>query len=111
MQVDPIKPKLNPPGTKRLNLDCDKWLSNIAFNFNLRRYIMDIGNMGDALGALRALGVDETTDSAAAFAASAPKTTTSTASAGAAAQAAAAAGAASRPSEAGAYTRPLFSST
>jgi hypothetical protein len=28
VQVDPIKPKLNPPGTKRLKLECDT-----AFNF------------------------------------------------------------------------------
>ena len=38
MQVDPIKPTLNAPGTKRLTLKCDGQLSNFAFNFNLRRY-------------------------------------------------------------------------
>jgi len=38
VQVDPTKPKLKPPGTKRLKLKCDKLLSNFAFNFNLRRY-------------------------------------------------------------------------
>ena len=55
MQVDPTKPKLKPPGTKRLKLKCDvpkskppgvkclkpirdDPLSNFAFNFNLRRY-------------------------------------------------------------------------
>jgi hypothetical protein len=37
VQVDPIKPKSNPPGTKRLNLEYDKLLSTLAFKFNLRR--------------------------------------------------------------------------
>jgi hypothetical protein len=38
VQVDPIKPKLKPPGTKHLRLKCDEVLSSFAFNFNLRRY-------------------------------------------------------------------------
>ena len=38
MQVDPIRPTLKLPGTKRLKLECDEPLSNFAFNFNLRRY-------------------------------------------------------------------------
>ena len=38
VQVDPIKPKLKPPGTHRLKLKCDTLLSNYAFKFNLRRY-------------------------------------------------------------------------
>ena len=38
MQVDPIKPKLKPPGTKRLKLQCEKLLSTSAFKFNLRCY-------------------------------------------------------------------------
>ena len=38
MQVDPVKPKLKPPGSKRLKLKCDVLLSNAAFKFNLRRY-------------------------------------------------------------------------
>ena len=38
MQVDPIKPTLNAPGTKRLKLKYDEPLSNVAFKFNLRRY-------------------------------------------------------------------------
>ena len=38
MQVDPIKPTLKPPGTKRFKLNYDVLLSNFAFNFNLRRY-------------------------------------------------------------------------
>jgi hypothetical protein len=38
VQVDPIKPKLKAPGTKRLQLKCDEPLSSSAFKFNLRRY-------------------------------------------------------------------------
>jgi hypothetical protein len=38
VQVDPIKPTLKAPGTKRLKLKCDLLLSNFAFKFNLRRY-------------------------------------------------------------------------
>jgi len=38
VQVDPIKPKVKPPGTKRLKLKCDVLLSTSAFKFNLRRY-------------------------------------------------------------------------
>ena len=38
MQVDPIKPKLKPPGKTRLKLKYEGPLSNFAFNFNLRRY-------------------------------------------------------------------------
>ena len=41
MQVDPMKPKLKPPGTKRLRLKCDILLSTSAFKFNLRRYTKD----------------------------------------------------------------------
>ena len=40
MQVDPIKPKLKPPGTERFNLKCDILLSTSAFKFNLRCYTM-----------------------------------------------------------------------
>ena len=38
VQVDPMKPKLKPPGTTRLKLKCDELLPNSAFKFNLRRY-------------------------------------------------------------------------
>ena len=41
MQVDPMKPKLKAPGTKRLKLHCHVLLSTFAFRFNLRRYIED----------------------------------------------------------------------
>ena len=33
-------PKLKPPRTKRLKLRCDMRLSNVAFEFNWRRYTM-----------------------------------------------------------------------
>jgi len=38
VQVDPIKPTLTAPGTKRLKLKYDKPLSSFAYNFHLRRY-------------------------------------------------------------------------
>ena len=38
MQVDPIKPTVKAPGTKRLKLKYAKLLSSFAFNVNLRRY-------------------------------------------------------------------------
>ena len=38
VQVDPMKPKLKPPGTKRLKVNYDILLSISAFNFILRRY-------------------------------------------------------------------------
>ena len=38
MQVDPIKPKLKAPKSRRLKLEHKKVLSNCAFNFNLHRY-------------------------------------------------------------------------
>ena len=39
MHVDPMKPLLKAPVTKRLKLKCDELLSSFAFKFNLRRYI------------------------------------------------------------------------
>jgi len=38
VQVNPIKPTLKAPGTKRLNPKCDGPVSNFAFKFNLHRY-------------------------------------------------------------------------
>jgi hypothetical protein len=38
VQVDPVKPKLKPHGTKRLKLKYDKPLSKFAFKFNLHHY-------------------------------------------------------------------------
>jgi hypothetical protein len=40
VQVDPIKPTLTAPGTKRLNLEFDELLSSFAFKFSLRRYTL-----------------------------------------------------------------------
>ena len=40
MQVDPIKPTLKAPGSKRLKLECDILPSCFAFKINLRRYSM-----------------------------------------------------------------------
>jgi len=37
VQVDPMKPKLKLPGSKRLEQKCDVPLSNIALKFNLCR--------------------------------------------------------------------------
>ena len=38
MQVEPMKPVLKAPGTKRLKLKCDGPVSSFAFNCILRRY-------------------------------------------------------------------------
>ena len=40
VQLDPIKPMLQAPGTKRLKLKYDELLSNVAFKFKLRRYTL-----------------------------------------------------------------------
>jgi len=42
VQVEPMKSKLKAPGTtsNRLKLKYEKLLSSLAFNFNLRRYIV-----------------------------------------------------------------------
>jgi hypothetical protein len=42
VQADPIKPKLKLPGSKLLKLECGVLLSNVAFDFNLRRYNWDL---------------------------------------------------------------------
>jgi len=39
VQVDPMKPKFKPPGTRRLKLKFDTLLSTSGLKFNLRRYI------------------------------------------------------------------------
>jgi hypothetical protein len=41
VHVEPIKPTLRAPGTKRLKLKCDKLLSSFAFKIKLRRYNED----------------------------------------------------------------------
>jgi len=40
VQLDPIKPTLKAPGTKRLKLKYDGPVLNFAFEFNLRLYTM-----------------------------------------------------------------------
>ena len=44
VQVEPIKPRLEAPGTKRLILKCDDLLSSFAFKFNLCRYTQERPN-------------------------------------------------------------------
>jgi len=39
VQVDPIKPTMKAPGTKRLKLEYDETLSDFAFKFKLCRYM------------------------------------------------------------------------
>ena len=46
VQVDPMRPKLKPPGIKRLKLGYDGLLSNFGFKFNLRRYNLAAGQFG-----------------------------------------------------------------
>ena len=38
VHLDPMKPTLTAPGSRRSNLEHENLLSNFAFNFNLRRY-------------------------------------------------------------------------
>jgi hypothetical protein len=40
VQLEPMIPVLKPPGIERLKPEYDELLSKIAFNFNLRRYIL-----------------------------------------------------------------------
>jgi len=42
VRVNPIKPMLKAPKTKRLKLKIDDLLSIFAFEFNLRRYTSEI---------------------------------------------------------------------
>jgi len=44
VQVDPMKPTLKVPGSKRLKLEAEKMLSNFAFKFNLRGYSPGAGS-------------------------------------------------------------------
>ena len=38
MHAEPLKPTLKAPGSKHMKLKYDKWLSNFASNFTLRRF-------------------------------------------------------------------------
>jgi hypothetical protein len=49
VQVDPIKPTLKAPGTKRLKLEFDELLSDSGFEFKLRRYTKVAGQSVDPL--------------------------------------------------------------
>jgi len=51
VQVDPIKPTLKAPGTKRLKPLHDEPLSNFTFKYNLRRYKMAKCNQPISCGA------------------------------------------------------------
>ena len=63
MQVDPIKPVLNAPETKRLKLRYDNLLSSLAFSVYLRRYSVEMfrgahaWKTGHALGGIEAARV------------------------------------------------------
>jgi len=61
VQVDPIKPKLKPPGTKRLKLKCDMLPSSSAFKFNLRRYSTEAfsEDFAEEAGSVVSLGIAE----------------------------------------------------
>ena len=52
MQVEPVKPKLKPPGAKRLKLKCDVLRLCSAFGFSLRRYTKE--GVVDAAGETKA---------------------------------------------------------
>jgi hypothetical protein len=52
-----MKPKLKPPGTKRLELKCDILLSTSAFKFNSRRYTK-VAKKGDKKGDKKAKAVE-----------------------------------------------------
>jgi len=49
VQVDPIKPKLKPPGGKRLKPMCAILLSTSAFKINMRRYIEERAHMEEMM--------------------------------------------------------------
>ena len=50
MQVDSVKPKLKPPGTKCLTLKCDILLSSFTFKLNLRRYTKSVPDQHQNFG-------------------------------------------------------------
>ena len=56
MQVEPIKPTLKAPGTKRLKLKYDELLSNVAVKFDLRCYTVDQMGAVMAVGSVTYLG-------------------------------------------------------
>jgi len=46
VQVEPMKPVLNAPGTKRSKLKCEELLSGLAFKFNLRHCVGRVDHAG-----------------------------------------------------------------
>ena len=56
MQVNPIKPMLKAPGTKRLTLTHGELLSSFALKFNLRHYVTALPDPVTAAEAARAAG-------------------------------------------------------
>ena len=52
MQVDPIKPTLNAPVSKRLKLEFPRSVSSFAFDFNLRRFTEVVMSNGGYTGAM-----------------------------------------------------------
>jgi hypothetical protein len=59
VQVDPMRPTLKPPRSKRLKLRCVVPLSNFAFKFDLRRHNEDFVACGKRYAAdLRAAGCE-----------------------------------------------------
>ena len=59
MQVDPIKPTLKAPGSKRLKLKYDELLSSFGFNFNLRHYTLGADGHTPKERGRGVLGADE----------------------------------------------------
>jgi hypothetical protein len=62
VQVDPTKPTLKAPRTKRLKLKDHEQVSNFAFKFNLRRYSWGDFDSHDIERYTRAKFLDYTTD-------------------------------------------------
>ena len=56
MQVEPIKPLLKAPGTKRLKLKFEVPLSNFAFKFNIHHYTSDTAYAGAQGSMQRGMG-------------------------------------------------------
>ena len=116
MQVAPIKPTLKAPGTKRSQLKYHRLPSNVAFNFNLRRYTVDaVIYCGDAppplppgfrhpTAADAAVAATAAADATAAAAAADAAPAVNTAAAAAAASSSAAAAAAAAASSSAAAT-------
>jgi hypothetical protein len=46
VHADPIKPVSTAPGIKRLKLEYEEPVLNVAFNFNLRRYTKELHGGG-----------------------------------------------------------------